>query len=135
LDWRNLPDAMTDIIERLRGVIIENKDALVVIADHDGAETLYYIDPPYPAETRDRGSDYVFEMSDDDHRALAAMLKSVRGKVIVSGYPCDLYDRELYSDWMRKERRTLADGARERIEVVWMNFQPDQGEMFQRPNG
>ena len=64
---------------------------------------------------------YAFEMTDDDHRALASVLHGVRGSVVVSGYPCELYDAELYPDWKRHERAHLADGARKRTEVVWLN--------------
>ncbi len=34
--------------------------------------------------------------------------------------------QELFADWRRIERRALADGARERTEVVWMNFENEE---------
>lgn len=120
-DWRNYPDAMGAMIERLRGVTIECRDAREVIEQHDSPETLYYVDPPYPSGTRDRGPDYAHEMTDDDHRALAHVLRSVQGMVVLSGYACDLYDVELYPDWHRVEKAALADGARKRTEVLWLN--------------
>lgn len=120
-DWRNYPDAMETMVERLRGVVIENRDAREVIAQHDSPETLHYVDPPYPFGTRNRGPDYAYEMSDDDHRALADVLRSVHGMVVLSGYACDLYDVELYPDWHRVEKAALADGARKRTEVLWLN--------------
>lgn len=40
--------------------------------------------------------------------------------VVLSGYPADLYDDALH-DWMRVERQALADGARPRVEVLWIN--------------
>jgi hypothetical protein len=86
---------------------------------------LHLIQPaPYPHETRnmDRGNAaYACEMSDDGHRQLADTLKAVKGMVIISGYPCDLYDKELYPTWKRIEREHLADGARKRTEVIWLN--------------
>lgn len=122
-DWANWPTHIEAMTERLRGVVIENKDAADVIAQHDGTATLIYADPPYVHATRaasvaDHG--YAHEMTDDDHRALAVVLKESRGGVVLSGYHCPLYD-ELYCDWQRVERRALADGARERTEVLWMN--------------
>lgn len=120
-DWRNYPDAMETMVERLRGVVIEHRDARYVIAQHDSPETLHYVDPPYPFGTRNRGPDYAYEMSDDDHRALADVLRSVQGMVVLSGYACDLYDVELYPDWHRVEKTALADGARKRTEVLWLN--------------
>ena len=123
-DWANYPDALSAVIERLRGVVVESRDALQVIASHDTPRTLIYADPPYVHSTRDEGKrqrDYRYEMTDGDHRALAATLHAVEGMVVLSGYACDLYDCELYPDWHRVERRTMADGARPRVEVLWLN--------------
>ena len=64
---------------------------------------------------------YAHEMTDDDHRALAGVLRDVAGMVVLSGYACPLYDDELYADWHRVERPALADGALPRTEVLWMN--------------
>lgn len=123
-DWANYPDALPAIVERLRGVVVEKRPAAEVIAQHDGPETLHFVDPPYLHSTRDRGGrqrDYRHEMTDADHRRLAALLRSVRGRVILSGYPSPLYDEELYQDWHRVQREALADGARPRTEVLWIN--------------
>jgi DNA adenine methylase len=121
-DWVNYPDALAYFAERLAGVVLENRPALDVIRQHDSAATLHYVDPPYPFGTRsDAQADYRHEMSDDDHRALAAVLRGVAGMVALSGYPCALYDEELFPDWQRVERRALADGAKERTEVLWLN--------------
>lgn len=119
-DWATYEAALDPIIERLRGVVIENKDAREVIATHDGTATLHYVDPPYPKSTRDRGSDYRFEMSDEQHVDLLSFLKTVLGGVIVSGYRCPLYD-ELLDGWQLIERKALADGARERTEALWLS--------------
>ena len=124
-DWRNYPAALPAIIDRLRGVIIESAPALEVMAKHDAPDALHYVDPPYVHSTRgfDCGEThrgYRFEMTDDQHRELATFLRTLGGGVIVSGYACDLYDRELYPDWQRVERPATADGARPRTEVLWM---------------
>lgn len=124
-DWRNWPESFPETIDRLRGVIIESRPALEVMACHDTPETLHYVDPPYVHSTRgfDCGGSargYRFEMNDDQHRELAAFLATLRGGVIVSGYACDLYDRELYAGWQRLEKVAMADGARSRVEVLWM---------------
>jgi DNA adenine methylase len=119
-DWRNYPLAFGAIIERLQGVVIENNDATEVMRTHDSHETLHYVDPPYVSSTRNEGRDYRHEMNDAQHRALADVLKALRGTVILSGYASDLYE-DLYADWHRVERRTLADGARSRTEVLWIN--------------
>lgn len=122
-DWRNYPDHVPAFVDRLRGVVIENRDALEVIAQHDTTATLFYVDPPYPHETRNmrRGNAaYAVEMTTEDHERLAAGLHAVSGMVLLSSYHCDLYDR-LYTGWARVERQAHADGAVDRVEVLWMN--------------
>lgn len=121
-DWGNYPEQVAAVVSRLRGVVIENRDACEVIAQHDGPDTLHYVDPPYPKSTRrDAGDDYGHEMGDAQHRALATILHDARGMVVLSGYPCEMYDRDLYRDWYRSSRAALADGAGKRTEVLWLN--------------
>jgi len=119
-DWAHYPACMDAMIERLRGVVIESRDAKEILLQHDGPETLHYVDPPYVAETRSKGKDYRHEMTDADHRALAVVLRELSGGVVLSGYPSALYE-ELYGTWHRVERKALADGARKRTEVLWIN--------------
>jgi DNA adenine methylase len=120
-DWGNYPDALAMIVERFRGVAVENKDARVIMATHDGPETLHYVDPPYVTETRaDPSKDYAHEMSDGDHVELLEFLRGLKGMVILSGYAHPLYDEAL-GGWRRVQRDTYADGARARVEVLWIN--------------
>lgn len=118
-DWRNYPDAMAAMIDRLRGVVIENRDAVEVMKVHDSKETLHYVDPPYLPETRDKGADYRYEMTVKDHEQLAEVLYGLDGAVVLSGYRSKIYD-ELFAGWERVERRALADGAKERTECLWL---------------
>lgn len=122
-DWVNLPSHVDSLVDRLKGVTIENRDAATVILQHDSRETLHYVDPPYVHSTRNmaRGNAaYECEMTDDDHRLLAAVLRGVKGMVMLSGYDSPLY-AELYGEWQRIERKHMADGARTRTEVLWFN--------------
>lgn len=120
-DWQSLPKVLETILERLRGVIIENRPATQVLVTYDSPDTLHYVDPPYPHGTRCESGRYRHELSDDDHRELADVLHGLQGHVILSGYACDLYDRELYPDWQRVTRSAHADGARDRTEVLWIS--------------
>lgn len=124
-DWANFPKCIPPIMERLRGVVIENKDACAVMLQHDTPETLHYVDPPYVWDTRSVEANttkaYKYEMTDEQHRQLADTLRELTGMVVVSGYACPLYDNELYAGWYRVERPALADGARPRTEVLWLN--------------
>jgi DNA adenine methylase len=125
-DWANFPESLKLIAERLQGVVIESRDATGLVEQHDSPETVHYVDPPYPISTRNTGNPYCgkgyrFELTDDDHRTLATTLHGLKGMVVLSGYPCPLYDKELYADWERIERAAHADGARKRTEVLWLN--------------
>lgn len=120
-NWATWPDGIRQYTERLKGVVIENRPALEVIATHDHEDALIYCDPPYVKSTRsDAGDDYHHEMNDDDHRALAELLHQCRGMVIISGYQSPLY-QQLYDGWFSTIRVARADRAAERTEVLWMN--------------
>lgn len=124
-DWANYPRHICFFVDRLRGVCIESRDAVEIIAQHDSPETLFYVDPPYVHSTRNlrRGNAaYACEMRDEDHEELAKILKKVRGMVMLSGYHSTLYN-DLYGKWESFEMKTNADGARSRREVLWLNPQ------------
>ncbi|MBM2884873.1 DNA adenine methylase, partial [Chromobacterium phragmitis] len=124
-DWSNYPAALAGMLERLTGVVIENRQATDVILQHDSPQTLHYCDPPYVLDTRSSsvtrsGKGYRHEMTDADHAHLAQVLHECAGMVVLSGYDSPLYN-ELYAGWERSTRRALADGALERTEVIWLN--------------
>lgn len=130
-DWMNYPEALRTTIQRLRGVVIENRDALDCMRHHDTPETLHYADPPYVLSTRsDNKADYQHEMSDGQHAAFARDLEHLKGMVIVSGYRCDAYD-DLFKGWRRVDKQAFADGAAKRIESLWLspNMQAPQIEL------
>ncbi len=122
-NWANYPELITGFVDRLRGVVIENRPAIDVIRQHDSPHTLIYLDPPYPHGTRNlrRGNAmYAFEMTDQDHIELASVVRELSAMVIISGYECDLY-RELFGDWTRYDKQHVIDGGRKRIESIWLN--------------
>lgn len=125
-DWRNYPGAFPVIVERLQGVCLENRDAKLVSQTHDSKQTLHYLDPPYMFGTRDKGTDYRHEMSDEQHGELGDFANSLKGVVMISGYAHPDYER-MFSGWRRIERAALADGARERTEVLWINRRHSAG--------
>lgn len=112
--------------ERLQRVSLECRPALEIIEKY-GAEpdVLLYVDPPYVGSTRANDNAYRCEMrSDAEHRELAEALHAARAAVVLSGYPSELYDRELYAGW---DRHTLAASTGQggvwanRTEVLWSN--------------
>jgi len=124
-DWRNYPDALAAIIDRFRGVVVENKSAIEVMLQHDSSETLHYVDPPYVHSTRNRPYGihmaYEYEMDDSEHEDLAETLFSLKGMVVLSGYDSCLYNR-LFSSWRRLEVTARSDGAGLRTETLWLNL-------------
>jgi DNA adenine methylase len=111
----------------VRGVVIENKPALDLIREHDGPHTLFYCDPPYLPRTRTARKAYgPYEMTEQEHRDLLRLLRRCKGKVMLSGYPSELYDRML-SGWTRHtfDVPNQASGAKKKdreTEVLWCNW-------------
>lgn len=127
-DWKNYPEAMKFIIERLRGVVIENRDFKKVMLAHDSIETLHYADPPYVLDTRYNGQAtecYNFELTNSQHEDMCHFIKNLKGTVILSGYDNEIYN-DLLPDWHKVYRKAFADGAKERIEVLWINKKIDK---------
>lgn len=124
--WWTAIDALPEIINRLRRVQIICQSAFDAIPRFDHKDGLIYCDPPYVHSTRASTNVYHAEMSDEDHRELAKLLKSCKSKVVLSGYPSPLYN-ELYSGWRTHDFRIAnhAAGGRTKAretERLWMNF-------------
>lgn len=126
-DWLNYPAALRLTIARLRETVIECRPADDVMRRNDADWTLHYVDPPYMPDTRstkmakgERYHAYAHELDHAGHKALLETLRDLRGMVALSGYPSALYDRAL-TGWQRIETDALADGARPRTEVLWLN--------------
>lgn len=118
---------MWAIVDRLKGVVIENRPADQLIRRFDGPSTLIYADPPYLHGTRSQKRvegalehAYAHEMTDEQHEQLLDLLLGVESMVVLSGYGHPLYDERLRG-WDRIEIETHADGARPRTEVLWIN--------------
>jgi DNA adenine methylase len=121
--WLGSVEGLEEIAGRLLRVQIENDSAFDVIRRYDSKDTLFYCDPPYPHESRGDAKAYRFEMSDEEHEKLAKLLKSVKGKVAISGYKCALMDR-LYTGWhvhTAKTKKALSIKS-DRTERLWTNY-------------
>lgn len=110
------------VVERLTDVQIENRDYKYLIERYDYPETLFYVDPPYIAETRATPNNYAFEWTDDDHAEAAELLRQAAGYVVVSGYACPLYT-ELYEahGWQRVDKEAQTNSGGKRIESLWLS--------------
>lgn len=122
--WLGSVEDLSLIAQRLLRVQIEHDTALNVIRRYDSPDTLHYIDPPYPHDSRNDSHAYAHEMTEADHRELAAVLGNVRGKVAVSGYRSPLMD-ELYRGWRAVDapEKLCNSSKAPRREVLWVNYQ------------
>ncbi len=83
--------------------------------------TVLYCDPPYLLSSRDKQRIYRYEMHEAVcHRRLLGLLRDLLCRVMISHYPCDLYDR-LLRGWRRIQYRCQTRGG-PRIENCWLNF-------------
>jgi DNA adenine methylase len=123
--WWNAIEGLEAVHQRLRDVKVLNRPALEVIRSEDTEATLFYLDPPYLHETRTATKVYRHEMTEADHRELLAVLLGCKGKVILSGYRNDIYDRAL-AGWRREEKELAnhaagGDSKRRMVECLWCN--------------
>ena len=118
--WNRMPTLLAEAAERLKGVQIENRPALELIRRFNYDNVLIYADPPYLLSTRGC-KQYRCEMTEQDHVDLLAALRDHKGSVILSGYPSELYDRELRG-WQRIQRKSYNQNSDPRTEVLWCNF-------------
>lgn len=121
-DWNDI-DRLFLAAERLKMAQIECDDALRVIERYDSPDTLFYIDPPYLADTRTSkwaSKMYKHEMDDDQHIELAHILNNLQGMVILSGYDSQLY-KQLYAGWRHKTRGVTTNGKGQRVESIWLS--------------
>lgn len=121
--WLGSVEQLPEIATRLLRVQIENRPALEIIDLYDGKDTLFYCDPPYAHDSRGDSKAYSFEMNDEEHRSLAHKLRRVRGKAVVSGYRCKLYD-DLYKGWTRLDapEKFCHSVKQARRESLWLNL-------------
>jgi DNA adenine methylase len=79
-----------------------------------------YCDPPYLPTTRLRSRVYRFDYTETDHVRLLTTLRSLPCRVILSGYPSNLYD-DLLQGWTTDTFVAKAhDGLRK--EKLWFNY-------------
>ncbi len=121
--WLGSVEGLAEIAQRLLRVQIEHAPAIEVIQRYDSEETLFYCDPPYPHDSRGDTNAYGYEMTDDDHRRLAAVLHNVKGKVAISSYASNLMS-ELYKDWncIEAPSRKVHSVKQDRVELLWINY-------------
>ncbi len=114
--------------------MICNRDALELIRQQDGPQTLFYCDPPYVHSSRSTTGEYAHEMTDADHQQLLESLVAIEGKFLLSGYPSELYARYAEQHGWRcieieiDNKASSAKSKQIKTECLWMNYQPQASE-------
>ncbi len=132
--WLGAIDHLPDIAQRLLRVQFENAPAIEVINRYDTKNTLFYCDPPYPHESRGDSKAYGYEMTDEAHRELAAVLRKCKGKVAVSSYHSPLND-EIFKAWgcIEAPEKLCHSVKTLRREVLFVNYDPDDMTPWLKP--
>lgn len=97
--WYDRIEGLAGVIERVRHVQIESRDALDILQEWDGDDVTFYCDPPYILDTRNKRKYYAVEPGDDFHNAMVEVLLDVKGAVVLSGYNHPIYAELLERGW------------------------------------
>lgn len=127
--WLTAIEGLPAVHERLKRVVILNRNGPEVIRSQDGPDTLFYCDPPYLHETRATTGEYEHEMTTGQHVELLGTLAGIKGKFLLSGYRHPIYDEmATCHNWHRTDfdlPNNAAGGKSKRrmTESVWHNFE------------
>lgn len=124
--WYNLPERLESVVERLRNVRIERRDAIELMKMFiDRPATLVYLDPPYFTK---RKHGYVIDANDKEfHENLLDICMRTKAMVMLSGYENSLYKKHLTkrNGWFRSliqtNTRNTSGTDYARTEVLWTN--------------
>jgi len=100
---RNL-DGVLKYVERMRGVQIENIDAIECIKKYDTPNTLFYVDPPYIDTSQRYKHKYTKEQYDD----LLEVLNNIEGSFLLSSYNNEQADSYGWEQFKIKARCYVA---------------------------
>ena len=120
-------DKLPEMHERFKNVVIDNRSWEKILEAYDTPETFFYMDPPYALNTRLFQEVYEHEMTNKDHIKLIEKIKTLKGKVMLSGYENEIY-RNL--EWNHKKYKVSATSKNTKLsnpkpikeEIVWMNY-------------
>lgn len=93
----NVVDELPIYKERLKDVIIENRDFENLIKTYDRPSATFFVDPPYVSTEKYYNKKYC-NFTVADHRRLNKCLTAVKGRFILTYNDCD-FIRDLYKDY------------------------------------
>lgn len=121
--WLSGVERLAEIHQRMRSVQVEADDWSAVIPRYDSSGTLFYLDPPYAADTR-VGGGYRHELEPDGHERLVDAILQVKGMVVLSGYQCRAYERLEAAGWARigyDVPAYMSPSRSRRCESLWLS--------------
>jgi len=138
--FKNIVDNLHQVVERLRGVVIECLDWKECVDRYESENTFFFMDPPYPSETRRDKIVYEHEFTREEHIRLRDYIKHLDSKVCLSTYPSEIYeelaDEGWYkleikvSKWSRVLRKEHSGNTKSTAtEVLWMNYELTQRKL------
>ena len=128
--WLTAVEGLPEVHERMKRVVVLNREATDVIRQMDATTSLFYLDPPYMKETRSAKNTYEFEMTHEQHEQLLIQLSQIKGKFILSGYWSELYDSYAKRfNWSCENillpNNSSSSSIKElKKEYLWMNYKP-----------
>lgn len=135
--WQNLPDRLLTAVDRLQGVVLENRDAVELIPRWDVPDALIYCDPPYTGDLR-VAQEHRYNVDDDGQlwtRLVDALLEVEHAAVILSGYPCA--EAERLTGWQAvpvnaRTNMPLRGQTGKAPECLWLSpaLDRDAGSLF-----
>ena len=124
--WYGMPEYLLTVVDRLKKVRIENKDAIDLFKKFcDRPATLIYVDPPYLGK-RVMGYDHDAN-PEEFHKRLLSVAVKAKCMVFISGYESELYNNLLTKSagWEKETLPAITKGNNGRCfsrdEVIWFN--------------
>lgn len=123
-----LPDTIRRWRDRFRRVHVEGQPWQEIVRQYDGADTFFFVDPPYHPNVC-APKLYRREMTPDQHIELLEALNRTKGYVLLCGINHPQYEEHLFF-WRRIsfDARTVMNRSKykpHRKEEIWLNYQAD----------
>lgn len=135
-EFPNAVEKLAPVVERLKNVAFENKDALKLLEVYQRKEhdtCFIYCDPPYANESLQNKDPYTNAFPVEKQIDLLDLLVNMPQKVMISGYYSDLYMDYLHK-WNIKKWDSVATVGQvnksPRVEYLWMNYDIRESNPF-----